>query len=233
MESEEPQRGLRKNTSDSGSWGDFFRSWTFLLSISLLVFLLSGPFIYVFWGDPNVYYDGGFPTGEYRLTVVDRNDRPVEGVKLVQTEPLQETYNGTTRLVGPRLRADEKKVPIEKIGYPFNEVNRSGRTPVSDANGRIVLHHTYHNAWGGSCKRLRLLGIELYDNCGGPPSFPFELRKNGKVLKQFRYPEDVNLSMSDVTEIKFTDVTMDSDSGEKSQRKFQIYEKTFRVSLDR
>ena len=101
------------------------------LILGLVAIVLLAPIQEIVW-------DGGFPSTEYRLTFVDEAGRPVPGVTL-----RMETHaDGVSYL------------------YPVDEF-LPDQAPTSDADGRMVFHHTGQGIEFGGHDRSNLLGVEF------------------------------------------------------------------------
>jgi hypothetical protein len=80
----------------------------------------------------SVIWDGGFSEAEYRITFVDDNGQPIEGIKLKVQDKLGTVY----------------------YYYPVSDFSPS-RTPTSDQSGVLVFHHVDTGVeFGGRCAQL-------------------------------------------------------------------------------
>jgi hypothetical protein len=130
--------------------------WVFLTSpLALIVLGLVLPIQTIIW-------DGGFPDAEYRLTFVDADGRPIEGVALqVQTQ-----HGGTCYF------------------YPVNEF-LPNNVPISDVDGRMVLHHRGDHLEFSGRDQQALLGF--YYSREHSPQYDCIFFLGEREVHRFRY----------------------------------------------
>lgn len=124
-----------------------------VLGLAAAIFLV--PFQGVIW-------DGGFPSTEYRLTLIDEAGRPVPGVTLQV-----ETQAGGICYVYP---VDEF-VPDETI--------------TSDADGRMVFHHVSDAIEFSGHESADLLGMSFGDT--GAPTYVCVFRLGGREVHRLKF----------------------------------------------
>ena len=92
-----------------------------------------------------IIWDGGFPDVEYRMTFVDGNGHPVQGVTLQVLTPA----GGASYF------------------YPVDEF-LPDQAPTSDAGGRMTFHHTTVGLEFAGRDYCNVLGIKLWGTGGAP-----------------------------------------------------------------
>jgi hypothetical protein len=111
----------------------------------------------------DVHWDGGFPSGEFRVTVRDRDNQPVKNAVL-------RVYHAGTRQLA--------------IGYPLDNDQTN---LVSNENGRITAIREHGGLQFGGHYR-RVFGIKFGDT-GGAPSYDCEITADGFKPLKFDFNE--------------------------------------------
>jgi hypothetical protein len=124
------------------------------LRLALILAMVAGLLSLV----PCKRWQGLFPEAEFKLLVVDRAGRPVEGAEL-------------------SVR-DSRHVPSDN--YPIDEFSRD--TPVrSDKNGIIRVHHRIKRGeFGGECRHFFF--VIPVGTCSAP-KFDIIIKKNGSSFQ--------------------------------------------------
>jgi hypothetical protein len=131
--------------------------WWLVLLFALVALVLLAPI-------QRSIGDGGFPSAEYRLTFVDTSGRPVPEVGL-----RVEMANGGVSYL-----------------YPVDEFVPD-HVPTSDADGRMVFHHTSGGLEFSTHERGNLLG--MWFGSEGSPKYVLVFSVRGREVHRVQYHE--------------------------------------------